>query len=253
MTTLVAAGFRWMECPAGRVLRNDRLKAHAPHFVTTRELEFRGETIAADFDRVGAVFGCAGRDVYRVRQVHGRVVHVVSPESHPEETPQADAIVSTDPRRPITVRVADCVPILLADHHRRVVAAVHAGWRGTVAGVAMATVETIAALGIPAEDLLGVVGPSMGPCCYQVDVPVREAFLNRQPQSLAFFKEDGPDHWKLDLWAANVAQLVSAGVSREAIEVAGVCTAENLDVCFSHRAEGASTGRLLAAIKLKLK
>jgi hypothetical protein len=243
--------FEWRVTDAGRVLRSPMLEAVAAHAFTSRDLAFQGTRVEDDLARIAATLGVSARDVCRVKQMHGRGVRLVDSDVDTQEIPPADAIVSTDPRRVIAVQVADCVPILLADRHHRVVAAIHAGWRGTCAGIVGAAIEVIGDLGVSPADLIAVVGPSIGPCCYQVDGPVHRTFLGMTPDAVAWFTEDGIERWKLDLWQANVDQLENAGVPPDAIQVARLCTAEHLDVCYSYRREGSGAGRLMAAIRLR--
>ncbi len=255
----VAPGFEWHETPVGPVLRASALQPFADHAFTTRALRFREPTLAADEGRLAGLLGLPPPAVVWGRQVHGRTVTVVRAGEAVAGRPEADGFVSTDPVRAVAVRVADCVPILLADRQGRVVAAIHAGWRGTCAGVSAATVRAIEATGTAGRELVAAIGPSIGPCCYQVDEHVRAAFLDdpagarsgRAERAERWFHADGPGHWRLDLWQANADQLEAAGVAPSAIHLAGVCTADHLDWCFSYRREGADTGRLAAAIRAR--
>ena len=256
-TPRVVSGFGWTAGPAGPWLRASALGGLAAHGFTTRALSFREPSAEADRARLAATLGVSARALVSVTQVHGRAVRTITPDGDaggrldPDHSAaSADAIVSTDPRRAIVVFVADCVPILLADRHHRVVAAIHAGWRGTCAGVTAATVETIEALGVPGADLVAAIGPSIGPCCYQVDERVRGAFLGMTPDAVGWFTDDGRDRWKLDLWQANRDQLEEAGLAPDAIAGCQICTADHPAVCFSYRREGAGAGRLAAAIRL---
>jgi len=242
--------FSWEPTPAGPVLRSRALAPLATHLFTSRARTFRGAEERDDYARLSASLGVAPDQLVVATQVHGRAVLLVRPDEALPGTREADAIVCTDATRAIAVRVADCVPILVADSQRRVVAAIHAGWRGTCAGIVAAAIEVIEELGIDASDLSAAIGPSIGGCCYQVDDRVRDTFLGITPDAVSWFGEDGAGHWKLDLWQANADQLETAGVPRPAIHVARYCTAEHLADCFSYRAEGPGTGRMVAAIRL---
>jgi len=194
----------------------------------------------------------------RLRQVHGAAVHVADPRGGVTVAPlpAADIAVAADPALAVSVRVADCVPLLLADRRTGAVAAAHAGWRGTAARVAVEAVRALAkALGSRPQDLLAAVGPSIGPCCYQVGQEVLTAFeaAGHPARDLErWFAPDAAGRWRLDLWAATRDQLEGAGLRSDAVLLSGFCTASRTDRFFSYRVEGPRAGRLVAAIRPRL-
>lgn len=144
----VVDGFHWTEEPWGRALRSRQLGEVADHFFTSLPLRLRGENgdEERDWGRVAETIG-VGRDrLLRLKQVHGnRAVVVRAGEAPPAgQSPEADIILSNDPGLALAVQVADCVPLLMADRVSGVVAAAHAGWRGTAANVAGTTVAALA-------------------------------------------------------------------------------------------------------------
>jgi YfiH family protein len=251
-TRRVARSFQWTTTPAGRCLVDSALSTFARHLFTTRQLQFRDGSVDADYGAIARAFDVPSSSIVRVRQVHGKdVLTIDSRDAVPlPGAAAADAVITTSPGVVVSVRVADCVPILMADRARRVVAAIHAGWRGTAAGVARETVLRISGLGIDPASLVAAIGPSIGPCCYQVDLAVQRTFAHAWSNHERWFTPDGSDRWTLDLVRANQDQLVDAGVPLGSVSIAGLCTADNLEDFFSYRREGAGTGRMVAAIGL---
>jgi purine-nucleoside/S-methyl-5'-thioadenosine phosphorylase / adenosine deaminase len=162
----------------------------------------------------------------------------------------ADAMVTDRPDTPLSMRFADCVPILFHDPVRRVIGMAHAGWRGTVQGVAASTVRAMVdAYGCQPRDIRAGIGPSIGPEHYQVGEEVVEAVVVYFGGSDGMIRRDPADGSAyLDLWAANRVDLERAGVVQ--IEVAELCTATRTDEFFSHRAEQGRTGRFGAVMTL---
>lgn len=248
--------FQWRQAGWGQTLVCAPLLPLAPHLFSTRSLalEVDEESHRDARQAVARELGLAApSDVVWARQVHGTAVFVApgTPAAR-EAVADADILLCDVPTHAVSVRAADCVPLLLADRRTRAVAAVHAGWRGTAAGAALVAVRAMAStFGSDPADIVAAVGPCIGPCCYQVGAEVREAFRARggflEPSS-EWFVDDG-DRWRLDLWAATRDQLLAAGVSPGDVHVSGECTAGALDRYFSYRAEAARAGRLIAAIR----
>jgi YfiH family protein len=178
----------------------------------------------------------------RVQQVHGsRVVRAVAPGAPREE---ADGVMSVTEGVAACVSVADCVPVLLADPETGAVAAVHAGWRGTLARAAAAAVAVLARdAGAARADLLAAIGPSIGPCCYVVSEDLMARFERELGSAVA-----RRERTKLDLWRANARVLVEAGVREDRIEIVGRCTSCDRALFFSHRRDAGRTGRQMAFI-----
>jgi polyphenol oxidase len=202
------------------------------------------ESVAVNHRRMAAALGWPADRGVSVRQVHGRSAIVVGPEHVGARTVlEADVLVTDRPGILLMLRFADCVPVILWDPNRRVVALVHAGWKGTVLGAPAAAVEMLVTrYGSSPSSILAGIGPSIGPCCYEVG----EAVV--QPASRVFAgagvlerQASGGVHF--DLWGANVETLMRAGVPEERIAVSGLCTRCRSDLFFSHRASGGRSGR----------
>jgi hypothetical protein len=162
----------------------------------------------------------------------------------------ADGMVTARLDTPLTMRFADCTPILLYDPVQAVIGMAHAGWRGTVQGVAANTVRImIQTFGCKPADIRAGIGPSISARNYQVGEEVVEAVRVYFGHTEGLIRRNPADNTAyFDLWAANQLDLQRVGV--EQIEVAGLCTAEHTDEFFSHRAEKGRTGRFGAVLSL---
>jgi YfiH family protein len=246
--------FEWTQAPWGAILRCIPLSACADHFFTARNLTLRDNP--DEWEAVAQALHVPREDLLLVRQVHESTVAIASADrARPWPRPDADAMVSNDPTAAIAVRVADCVPILLAEETGRVVAAVHAGWRGTSKRAVIAAVNAMQSrFGVRPERLLAAIGPSIGPCCYEVGESTRATFKEEghHPTTIdQWFTPAAEGKFLLDLWRANRDQLEGAGVQPACIYVAELCTKTHADVFHSYRVEGTSAGRLIGAIRAK--
>lgn len=269
--------FEWMRYPWGPAIQCRPLADAADHCFTTRAPVLGpGPLTPGDgWHRVAISLGIPARSIVRLRQVHGRrVVHVRRHHPFPPDAPDwsvGDIAASDHPDVALSVRVADCVPILLADRRTGTVAAVHAGWRGTAAGAAQAAVEALAeGYGTVPADVIAAIGPSIGPCCYRVGQDVRAAFeaagtwagaldawfsqvptvqaLRGVPGSDPAASGGGPALF-LDTWTANADQLRAAGIQAAQIHVSRACTSCYRDVFHSYRVDGERAGRMIGVIR----
>jgi purine-nucleoside/S-methyl-5'-thioadenosine phosphorylase / adenosine deaminase len=190
--------------------------------------------------RVSLALSASGR-LHLLKQVHGSRVQPAPFEGRPE----ADAAVADEPGLILGIETADCMPILLVDPTQRRVAAAHAGWRCTVAGVARETVEAMVSRGTRRADIVAALGPAIGACCYEVGPELVEAF---GPDGAAFFRPGPRGRPHLDLRAANVRQLQRAGLNPSRIHHVPDCTHCRADLYHSYRRDGKDAGRMISFV-----
>jgi hypothetical protein len=271
--------FEWIRYPWGPAIRCRALAGVADHCFTTRApvLGAGPLTPGDGWHRVALAMGISPRSIVRLRQVHG--THVVRFRRHETFPPGApdwgvgDIAASDHPGVAVCVKVADCVPVLLADTRHGSVAAVHAGWRGTAAGAAPAAIAALVEeFGTDPCDLVAAIGPSIGPCCYRVGQDVRAAFeaagkwdgslgawfsaepaiepLHGVPGSDPAASGGGPGVF-LDTWTANADQLRRSGVPPAQVHVSRLCTSCYRETFHSYRVDGERAGRMIGVIKKK--
>jgi YfiH family protein len=215
------------------------------------ELKDARENILENYRRLATAIGCDARERCWVSQVHGADVRDARRGAAFESGACADAVVCDDPERMISVKYADCAPILLASPDGRAVAAIHAGWRGVVARVLPSSVARLAAVaGCAAGDLAAAVGPCIGFDAFEVGPDVLAAFEGLFGPAAPLRRLDS-GKGRVDLAESVRRQLVRAGLNPDRIDRTDLCTFANPAEFYSHRRDGVSTGRMAALIGAK--
>ncbi len=232
------------------------------HFVTERNTVTEGKEFTLSFSsspdkneirenrrQLALALGIEDHDLRFPSQVHKtRIVHVTR-QTPKEELMETDALITKEKGICIAVMSADCVPILLFDRQNKVVAAVHSGWRGTVAKILELTLREMSSVyNTKGEHVVAAIGPSVSQDSYEVGAEVVEAVVNAFRNSNELMLPQPNQKAKLDLWKANKLQLLEFGVAPECIEISDLCTVKNNTNFFSARKGDA--GRFAAGILL---
>jgi YfiH family protein len=213
------------------------------------------ENVLENRRRFQSALGAEDLPLVPLRQIHSAIVRLFT--ANPSEPCRGDASATNTPGLLLGIQTADCVPVLLVDPKRKAVAAIHAGWRGTLARILEKTVgEMQKNFSSSPADVLAAIGPSIGPCCYEVgaglvtqftsqfaDAPdyFDEARTGEEPNPLQWLNMMPPGHQPpprnvhLDLRAANRSQLLAAGLLEKNIFISGLCTACHPELLFSYR------------------
>jgi polyphenol oxidase len=187
----------------------------------------------------------AGDTLTTVRQIHSNRIVVANGNSG--FMGEGDALITAHPGTLLSVRTADCLPILIADVRNRAVAAIHAGWRGTVSEIAAKTVRAMEReYGSRREDLRAVIGPGIGPCCFEVGPEVGVKFGTLFPERDNLYLRA-----HIDLVEANYRQLIGEGISSQDVDVARLCTCCGVDQFHSFRRDREAAGRMTSAIGIQ--
>ncbi|MBO8433747.1 MAG: peptidoglycan editing factor PgeF [Tyzzerella sp.] len=163
-----------------------------------------------------------------------------------------DALVTNEKGVAITTFSADCVPLFFLDTENKVIALAHAGWRGTVNGIATETVKTmVEKFNTNPKNIVSAIGPSIGKCCFQVDMPVVSEFMKKIEDAQRFIEKDSCEgKFKIDLWGVNAFLMEKCGIPKENIEITNLCTMCNPELFYSHRVMGNKRGSMVAVMEL---
>lgn len=217
------------------------------------------ETVNANRQIVCQALDSKIDNVVSAKQVHGVNIKIVTAEdagrgavSYDTALPDTDGLITNVPGLLLATFYADCVPIFILDPVQKVIASVHAGWKGTVGRIgALAVKKMTESFGSNPKDCLVGIGPSIGPCCYEVDEPVISRFRKEFDWRDQILEFTSSDRAKLNLWQANRNIMIEAGIMADNVELSNICTCCNTDKLFSYRGENGTTGRMGAFIMLK--
>ena len=219
----------------------------------------RGDDPAAvteNFRRFCGAVGVSEHDLVLAAQTHGTALHYATEQDRgngfdrPNPLRQIDGLVTDRPGVVLCTQYADCVPLFFLDPEKRVIALSHAGWRGTAADIAGATVRRMQQqFGCDPRRMLAGIGPSIGPCCFEVDAPVYDVFARSGLPAEGWYRKKGEKYY-VDLWQVNQLLLQKAGLTAEHISAARLCTHCRPDVFWSHRTTGPTRGSLAAVLAL---
>jgi len=210
--------------------------------------------VVENFVRLSGALGIKPGSLVITRQVHGTHCHIASLEdagrliSREGPVTEADSLITDQPGLSLVKHFADCVPVFLLDPVHRAIGLIHAGWRGTAAGIAGSTVRAMMRrYQTRPEDLLAAIGPSIGPCCFEVGEDVAQALARRYPSAVKRSPGCKPH---VDLWRCNELDLLAAGVAGGGITIARLCSACLGDTFYSHRRDRGKTGSMVAVMAL---
>ena len=214
--------------------------------------EFR---VLSNWDRLATAFAIPLEQFLVVNQVHGDAIIVIKPHGNyfsSSDKLNYDAIVTTRANLEICIKTADCVPVFIVDKVKKVIAVVHAGWKGTALEISAKVIRLMQnQYGCLPQNILTAIGPAIGKCCYEVDQATADVFRQQNNHELFLHSGRGKNKWMLDLPEANRRQILESGVPENNIEVSGYCTTCNQDMFFSHRGSGGITGRHVNFMMIK--
>ena len=209
----------------------------------------RPENVKANLEILAAYLPKRPQAFVIPRQTHTTNVRVIKDIPTQETLQDVDAVVTHLKNFCLCVSTADCVPVLLYDTSKEVIAAIHAGWRGTVGRIVEKTLEVMTSeYGTEGKDVIACIGPSISLESFEVGDEVYAAFAEAGFEMSHIARRY--EKWHLDLWEANRLQLLAHGVLPEHIEVAGICTYQNHEDFFSARRLGVKSGRILSGIQI---
>lgn len=204
---------------------------------------------------LATAFNIEVEQFFVVSQVHGDRILIIDHtvrDGASHQSLQYDALITNLPGVAIGIKTADCVPIFFVDKAKQIIGVAHAGWKGTALNISAKVVDTfLEKFSCNRDDIIAIIGPAIGPCCYQVDGIVYHAMELHKNRELFFFPCTEEGRWFLDLPCANKLQIAGKGIKPEHIYSTHYCTSCDRDIFYSHRGEGKKTGRQLNFIMLK--
>lgn len=222
--------------------------------ISFKEGDFESKVLQ-NWHRLAMAFAIPMDQFLTLNQVHGNDIFFIKPFGDyysASEVLNYDAIVTSRTNLAVCIKTADCVPVFIVDRKKKIIAVVHAGWKGTALEITAKVVRLLQEkYGSSPQDVLTAIGPSIGQCCFEVDSAAANAFSEQKNNEAFLFPGARPNKWMLDLAEANRRQILNCGIPEVNIDVSDLCTSCRQDLFFSHRGSGGITGRQVNFMMIK--